>query len=344
MNPPEVKKSIEEEQQQQAKINEVRKLIGPLPEKLAIYSSDAQLARYLRARNWHVKKATKMLKATIKWRATYKPEEIRWEEVANEAETGKIYRTNYVDKLGRTVLIMRPSCQNSKSIKEQIRYLVYCMENAVMNLPPEQETMVWLIDFCGYNLSNISLKVTQETINVLQDHYPERLGLAVLYNPPKFFEPFWKMVKPFLEPKTRKKVKFVYDDEPNTKKIMEEVFNMDELESAFGGNDPTGFDINRYAERMREDDKKMPFLWTKGNAPPETKQVSELLSASLESTILEDSDSDATENEKTDDIPSDSADDEKIDVSPSRGNDSEEAPIDKKIIPENTKAVAGETH
>lgn len=59
-------------------INEVRKLIGPQSGKLALYCSDASIARYLRARNWNVKKAFKMLKATLKWRSEYKPEEIRW--------------------------------------------------------------------------------------------------------------------------------------------------------------------------------------------------------------------------------------------------------------------------
>ncbi|MFQ6642303.1 hypothetical protein Gotur_018423 [Gossypium turneri] len=167
-------------EEQQAKISEIRRLIGPLPEKLAIYCSDAAIARYLRARNWNVKKATKMLKETLKWRAEYKPEEIRWEEVAREAETGKIYRSNYIDKHGRTVLVMRPSCQNSKSTKGQIRYLVYCMENAILNLPADQEQMVWLIDFNGFNLSHISLKVTRETAHVLQEHYPERLGNKII--------------------------------------------------------------------------------------------------------------------------------------------------------------------
>lgn len=65
------------------------------------------------------------------------------------------------------------------------------MENAIVNLPPDQEQMVWLIDFEGFNLSNISVKLTRETAHVLQDRYPERLGLAILYSPPKFFEPFW---------------------------------------------------------------------------------------------------------------------------------------------------------
>ncbi|KAM7253024.1 hypothetical protein ACFE04_025642 [Oxalis oulophora] len=380
-----IEKSVVAEEQQ-AKINEVRKLIGPLSEKLAIFCSDAQVTRYLRARNWHVKKATKMLKDTLKWRATYKPEEIRWEEVAHEAETGKIYSTDYVDKQGRTVLVMRPSrqvlsklfllastrvtsltlnfftvCQlkpigklnNSKSIKGQIRYLVYCMENAIMNLPAEQEQMVWLIDFGGFSLSNISVKVTQETAHVLQDHYPERLGLAILYNPPKFFEPFWTMVKPFLEQKTRNKVTFVYEDNQNSKKLMEEVFNMNDLESAFGGNNPSGFEISKYAERMKEDDKKRTNTSSEAAQHPEP-----LTSTSLDGINLEDSDSDAIENEKVDEIPSDGAEEEKVDEITSEGADTEkndDCPSneidselgrgpDVEILPENTKSVAGETH
>ncbi|KAB2083027.1 hypothetical protein ES319_A05G237400v1 [Gossypium barbadense] len=297
-------------EEQQAKISEIRKLIGPLPEKLAIYCSDAAITRYLKARNWNVKKATKMLKETLKWRAEYKPEEIRWEEVAHEAETGKIYRSNYIDKHGRTVLVMRPSCQNTKSTKGQIRYLVYCMENAILNLPPDKEQMVWLIDFNGYNLSHTSVKVTRETAHILQDHYPERLGMAILYNPPKFFEPFWKVVKPFLEPKTQNKVKFVYSDDPNSKKIMEELFDMEKLESAFGGNDDSGFNISKYAERMREDDKRMPAFWTRGN-PQSAEPHVDLNSLDLNS------DSDASDNGKVDSSPSHVSDSETLSPSES---------------------------
>lgn len=83
--------------------------------------------------------------------------------------------------------------QNTKSTKGQIKYLVYCMENAILNLPEGQEQMVWLIDFHGFTLSSVSIKVTKETAHVLQEHYPERLGVAILYDPPKIFEPFWKV-------------------------------------------------------------------------------------------------------------------------------------------------------
>ncbi|KAG5018980.1 hypothetical protein JHK82_014915 [Glycine max] len=80
-----------------ARINEVRRLIGPLSDKESLYCSDASISRYLRLQYWNVKKAAQMLKQSLKWRKEYKPEEIRWEEVAEEAETGMMYKPNYHD-------------------------------------------------------------------------------------------------------------------------------------------------------------------------------------------------------------------------------------------------------
>ena len=71
--------------------------------------------------------------------------------------------------------------QNTKNANGQVKYLVYCMENAILNLPHGQDQMVWLIDFAGFNLGNLSIHVTKLTADVLQGHYLERLGVAVLY-------------------------------------------------------------------------------------------------------------------------------------------------------------------
>jgi len=42
-------------------INDVRKILGPIANKFPVLYSDASISRYLRARNWNTKKATKML-------------------------------------------------------------------------------------------------------------------------------------------------------------------------------------------------------------------------------------------------------------------------------------------
>jgi len=100
------------------------------------------------------------------------------------------------------------------------------------------------------------------------------------------------MVKPFLETETYNKIKFGYSNDHSTKKIMEDLFDKDILESAFGGNGDTGIDINKYAERMKEDDTKKLSFWT-----PAKSLSSISHNAPLDSIRL-DADSDASNNEK----------------------------------------------
>uniref|UniRef100_A0A7N0UHW0 CRAL/TRIO N-terminal domain-containing protein n=1 Tax=Kalanchoe fedtschenkoi TaxID=63787 RepID=A0A7N0UHW0_KALFE len=209
------------------RIGEVRNLLGDVPDKLSTFCSDGTISRYLRARNWNIKKAAAMLKDSMKWRLEYKPEEIRWEDVAHEGETGKVYRSKYFDKYGRPVLVMRPSRQ---------------------------------------------------------------------------------MVKPFLEPKTYRKVKFVYPNDLNSKSIMEELFDMEQVESAFGGNDEEGFEISKYAERMRQDDLKIPLFWTRydlGSSVPQLALVTPIAQKS-------DSDSEPSKMHPAQNSPSHKEDSERL--------------------------------
>ena len=84
--------------------------------------------------------------------------------------------------------------QNTSCSVGQIRHMVYLMENALLNLPPDEEQMVWLIDFTGWSFSTaVSIRTTREATNILQNYYPERLGYAILYNPPRIFQAFWKV-------------------------------------------------------------------------------------------------------------------------------------------------------
>ncbi|KAL5713476.1 hypothetical protein ACHQM5_015547 [Ranunculus cassubicifolius] len=148
------KHSHDQPQNSEQEVEKVKKLkasIGPVSGRSLQYCTDASLRRYLRARNWNVDHAKKMLEESLKWRSTYKPEEIRWHEVANEGETGKAYRANFHDRYGRTVLIMRPdkqilkyildakSCQKVKFVYPENKESVELMRSYfdVENLPAE---------------------------------------------------------------------------------------------------------------------------------------------------------------------------------------------------------------
>ncbi|XP_047970539.1 phosphatidylinositol transfer protein 3-like [Salvia hispanica] len=245
-----------------AKVKQLRDALGPLSGRSLKFCSDACLRRYLEARSWNLDKAKKMLEATLKWRSEYKPEEIRWHEVAHEGETGKVSKANFHDRKGRTVLIMRPGKQNTTSSEGNIRHLVYLMENAILNLPEGQEQMSWLIDFNGWTINtNISIKTTRDIIYILQNHYPERLAVIVLYNPPRFFEAFWKVVKYFVDEKTFQKINFTYPNNKESLEKMKSFFDTDNLPSEFGGKATLEYDHQEFSRLMAGDDVKTAKYW-----------------------------------------------------------------------------------
>ncbi|KAG6767941.1 hypothetical protein POTOM_026832 [Populus tomentosa] len=261
-----------------AKVCELRAALGPLSGRSLQYCTDSCLRRYLEARNWNVDKAKKMLEETIKWRATFKPEEIRWHEVAHEGVTGKISRANFHDRSGRTVLIMRPGMQTTKCTEDNVRYMVYLLENGILNLADGQEQMSWLLDFTGWSLStNIPIKTSRDCINVLQNHYPQRLAIAFLYNPPRIFEAFWKhldmciaepvttpslqVVRYFLDPVTFNKVKFAYPKKKESSELMQSYFDIENLPSEFGGKASLEYDHEEFSRWMVEDDERTAKFW-----------------------------------------------------------------------------------
>nr|GLL18186.1 random slug protein 5-like [Ipomoea trifida] len=248
--------------EQLQKVNELRTSLGPLSGRSLQYCTDACFKRYLVARSWNVDKAKKMLEETLKWRSTFKPEEIRWPEVAMEGETGKLFRAGFHDRHGRTVLILRPGMQNTTSIENQMKHLVYLIENAIINLPEGQEQMAWLIDFTGWSITNnVPIKSARDTVNILQNHYPERLAVAFLYSPPRIFEAFWKIVKYFLDPITFQKVKFVYPKNKDSVELMKSYFDMDNLPTEFGGKATLNYDHEEFSRLMAQDDVKTAKWW-----------------------------------------------------------------------------------
>jgi len=56
---------------------------------------------------------------------------------------------------------------------------------------------------------------------------------------------------------------------------MEEVFDMDKLECAFGGRNPIEFNIVEYGQRMKEDDNKMALYWNSAVSVPSSNNTAE---------------------------------------------------------------------
>ena len=138
------------------------------------------ILRYLRATKWSTTDATKRLLATLTWRREYGVDNFTSDFISPENETGKQIICGY-DIAGRPCLYLNPARQNTKASPRQINHLVYMLERTIDIMPPGQETLALLISF---EMSGDGPKLGQgkQVMSILQGHYPERLGRAVVTN------------------------------------------------------------------------------------------------------------------------------------------------------------------
>ncbi|ORX63165.1 CRAL/TRIO domain-containing protein [Hesseltinella vesiculosa] len=222
------------------------------------FLTDATLKRYMRARKWDYEAAKTMLENTVKWRRDYRPEQIDPDYIRPESETGKMYFNGF-DNHGRPIWIMRPRLQNSKDGERQIKNIVYCLERGIRLMPAKVENIAIIVDFKdAASAHNPSIGTCKKFLDILGNHYPERLGIAFVVKSPWFFFLTFKMISPFMDPVTKNKIKFVYDDsgKQDTKATTNEWVHIqehipkDQLETEYGGDFAFKFDIDTYWDRL----------------------------------------------------------------------------------------------
>lgn len=170
------------------------------------------LFRYLRATSWKVDQAETRLKATLAWRREYGTDKkLTADYISVENETGKQVILGW-DNEGRPCQYLRPSKQNTDRSDRQIEHLVYMLERTIDIMPPGQETLALLINFAETKSGQgATLAQGKQTLYILQNHYPERLGRALVTNVPFMIWGFFKLITPFIDPLTREKIKFNED-------------------------------------------------------------------------------------------------------------------------------------
>jgi hypothetical protein len=138
------------------------------------------LLRYLRATKWDLKSAGTRLKATLVWRREFGTETFTSEYISEENAKGKQVQLGF-DKEGRPCLYLLPQNQNTKPSQRQVEHLVYMLERTLDLHPPGQEGLALLIDFRNTGAGGTPpMSISKQVLDILQSHYPERLGRALL--------------------------------------------------------------------------------------------------------------------------------------------------------------------
>ncbi|EHY53126.1 CRAL-TRIO domain-containing protein C23B6.04c [Exophiala dermatitidis] len=183
----------------------------PLTDAERMWLTRDCLLRYLRATTWNVAQAENRLRNTLVWRCEYGLEKITKDYISVENETGKQVILGW-DINARPCHYLRPSKQNTERSDRQIQHLVYMLERSIDLMPVGQETLALLINFAETKASQgVTLSQGKQTLNILQNHYPERLGRALVANVPFYISGFFKLITPFIDPVTREKIRFNED-------------------------------------------------------------------------------------------------------------------------------------
>jgi hypothetical protein len=110
-------------------------------------------------------------------------------------------------------------------------------------MPEGQDSLVIIVDYRSATLrTNPSISVAAKVLTILQNHYVERLGRAIVLNLPFLLEFFYRGISPFLDPVSRDKMRF----NPDLKTLVPD----DHLDANFGGSFQYEFEPKSYWESL----------------------------------------------------------------------------------------------
>ncbi|XP_035700715.1 SEC14-like protein 2 [Folsomia candida] len=247
--------------EQKLKLDEFRKIMEPnLPHDYM--KKDIYLVKWLKARNFDIPAATKMLQENLRWR-----QETKMDTIFNEdwSETNTQYRfaLDGCDRHGTPVFIifvgewdMRKAVLAGQSDKMR-RYLDKCFEEVATVLRNMQEN--------GSNATRASLMLDAASLSIsLQfcpgciplylylvqtwgTHYPNLFNLGVVINSPDFLVPIWtNLIKPF-SPSEIQKIVDIYGRKKSVwRDALATKYGIDwtTLSHEMGGDGPDPVDAN----------------------------------------------------------------------------------------------------
>ncbi|KAJ6959622.1 hypothetical protein NC653_037853 [Populus alba x Populus x berolinensis] len=204
---------------EQTKIPQVRAIVerqDPSSKEV----DDLTIRRFLRARDLDIGKASSMLFRYLKWRREFVPNgSVSLLETPNEVAQNKMFLQGS-DKKGRpiTVILGARHVQSKGGLEEfkllsllvRLGFVVYGFDKICSRMPPGQEKFVVIGDLEGWGYANSDIHGYLAGLSILQEYYPERLAKVLLVHAPYIFMAVWKIVYPFIDKNTRKKVKCVH--------------------------------------------------------------------------------------------------------------------------------------
>ncbi|KAK4375495.1 hypothetical protein RND71_006172 [Anisodus tanguticus] len=197
---------------------------------------DYDLRRFLLARDLDIEKSTSMFLKYLKWRQSFVPKgSISVCEIPNEIAQNKMFMQG-VDKEGCPIAVVFGSrhIQNKLGgLDEFKRFIVFALDKLCARTSPGREKFTIIGDLQGFGYCNSDVRAYLTALSIVQDCYPERLGKVLLVNVPYLFCTLWKILYPFIDNKTKKKIMFV-ENKRLTATLLQDI-DENQLPETYGG-------------------------------------------------------------------------------------------------------------
>lgn len=120
-----------------------------------------------------------------------------------------------------------------RDLEEAKRLFVYAFDKAAASNIPGQEKLLIIVDLEGWGPRNMDIRGYLAVLDILQNHFPERLRKLYLVHVPYLFWGAWKFMSPLLDRVTREKINFVQGKNPQ-EALLEEI-DQSQLPDIYGG-------------------------------------------------------------------------------------------------------------
>lgn len=226
---------------------------------------DAYLLRFLRARKFDLAKTLTMWNNFIKWRKENNVDEIDKFVFSEIDEVKQFYPHGYfkTDKEGRPIYIERIGNLQLQQLfkvttqERLIKYYIQSYERLVHEILPacskaagrRVDQSFTILDLKGGSMKMMSGQVydfVKLASNIGQDYYPEILGKMYIVNAPMLFSGIWAIIKPWIDEKTRNKIKILGSS--FQKELLEHI-DAENLPDFLGGKVP----VEEYGEFLEKE-------------------------------------------------------------------------------------------
>eukprot|EP00516_Mucochytrium_quahogii_P013420 CAMPEP_0203797650 /NCGR_PEP_ID=MMETSP0100_2-20121128/8763_1 /ASSEMBLY_ACC=CAM_ASM_000210 /TAXON_ID=96639 /ORGANISM=" , Strain NY0313808BC1" /LENGTH=466 /DNA_ID=CAMNT_0050703013 /DNA_START=523 /DNA_END=1920 /DNA_ORIENTATION=+ len=194
-----------------AKVTEVEQNIGTFE------MDDLTFLRFLRARDYDVKKATTMLNNHVEWRNKIIPASVHPRDIARGLKSGISRRCGF-SRTGAPIILVEVKNFNTSDFKDTTEFIKLCaffFETSVREMSPQREKGLIFFDMAGFSLyrhwNAKAIRLISAFINIVQDQNPERLEKLILFNTPGIFRIAWKVIKGMVDANVQDKILFVTD-------------------------------------------------------------------------------------------------------------------------------------